>query len=304
MKKTILYLLISAFLFACSNEGDQDENTAESIPVSPTALTAALTAKAQVSLTWKDNAGNETGFKIERQTGTGPFEQIKIVSSNMTGFTDTGLVTNTTYVYRVVAYNNAGASYSNLAKIGVYDFVKIGATTWMQYNLNVDHYRNGDIIPQVTNPNIWDTLTTGAWCYYQNNTANGPVYGKLYNWYAVNDSRGLAPEGWHVATSAEWVALTAELGGTTLAGGPMKSTEHWTAPNTGATNSSGFSAVGGGARIAQGAFNNRGLWGAWWTADNDTEGISFYRILYNDNTKSEGYHIYNQFGMSVRCVQN
>lgn len=304
MKKTIAYLLISTLVFGCTKEDPQETQT-NSAPVSPTALKATLTGSAQVSLKWNDNSSNEEGFRIERQTGTGPFSQVGVVGSNVTAFTDTGLVNHTEYVYRVVAFNATGnGAYSNLAVIGVYAYVQIGTAFWMQQNLDVEYYRNGDLIPQVTDPTKWANLTTGAWCYYQNNTANGVVYGKLYNWYAVNDPRGLAPKGWHVATNSEWITLTNELGGTAVAGGALKSTEYWTSPNTGATNSSGFTAVGGGARIAQAAFANKGIWGAWWTADNDTEGISFYRIVYNDNTKSEGYHIYNQYGMSVRCVKD
>ena len=83
---------------------------------------------------------------------------------------------------------------------------------WMPKNLDVDHYRNGDPIPQVTDPEVWGTLTTGAWCYYNNDPANGAVYGKLYNWYAVNDPRGLAPAGWHIPTEAEMIVMSDCLG--------------------------------------------------------------------------------------------
>lgn len=81
--------------------------------------------------------------------------------------------------------------------------VTIGAQTWSGYNLDVTTYRNGDAIPQVTDLTTWLNTTTGAWCYYNNDPAMGPIYGKLYNWYAVNDSRGLAPTGWHIPTDAE-----------------------------------------------------------------------------------------------------
>src|SRR4030095_15485991 len=84
---------------------------------------------------------------------------------------------------------------------------------WMVKNLDVTTYRNGDIIPEVTDPTVWAALTTGAWCYYENNSTNGTTYGKLYNWYAVNDPRGLAPTGWHVPTDAEWTTLSTCLGG-------------------------------------------------------------------------------------------
>ena len=102
--------------------------------------------------------------------------------------------------------------------------VTIGTQTWTSKNLNVTKYRNGDAIPQVQDKNAWAKLKTGAWCYYENNTANGTTYGKLYNWFAVNDTRGLAPKGYHIPTDAEWTILTDYLGGDTIAGTKMKST--------------------------------------------------------------------------------
>ena len=100
-----------------------------------------------------------------------------------------------------------------------YQTVDICDQTWMKSNLNVSKYRNGDDIPQVTDATQWANLTTGAWCYFQNNTTNGTIYGKLYNWYAVNDPRGLAPNGWHIPSKDEWAVLRNCLGGENLAGG-------------------------------------------------------------------------------------
>jgi len=130
--------------------------------------------------------------------------------------------------------------------------VQIGNQTWTLKNLDVSTYRNGDPIPQVQDNTAWANLSTGAWCYYLNNTANGTIYGKLYNWYAVNDPRGLAPNGYHIPTDAEWTTLTTYLGGSTLAGGKMKEagSSHWLSPNTGATNSSGFKGLPGGFRYS------------------------------------------------------
>ena len=128
-------------------------------------------------------------------------------------------------------------------------------------------------IPQVTDTAVWSHLTSGAWRYYNNNPANNATYGKLYNWYAVNDSRGLAPQGWHVPSEAEWTKLVDTcLGGSTIAGSKMKEigTAHWTSPNAGATNSSGFTALGGGY-FFQGLFYDFGNYGFWWsTTENNT----------------------------------
>ena len=143
--------------------------------------------------------------------------------------------------------------------------VQIGNQIWMTKNLNVSRYRNGDPIPQVTDPIQWNNLTTGAWCYYANNTANGKIYGKLYNWYAVNDPRGLAPIGWHVPSDTEWTILTSSLGGQFVAGGKMKSTTLWNSPNAAATNSSGFFGLPGGY-CYQGFSFPSGNTGHWWSS--------------------------------------
>ncbi|MEI7472110.1 MAG: fibrobacter succinogenes major paralogous domain-containing protein [Chitinophagaceae bacterium] len=97
--------------------------------------------------------------------------------------------------------------------------IEIGTQKWMSKNLDVAFYRNGDVIPQVTDPTAWAALLTGAWCYYNNDSTQGNKYGKLYNWYAVNDPRSLAPQGWHVPSDAEWTILETTLGGSSVAGG-------------------------------------------------------------------------------------
>src|SRR6476661_5263113 len=150
----------------------------------------------------------------------------------------------------------------------VYKAVKIGNQTWMAENLNVNTYRNGDTIPQVQDPKTWSSLTTGAWCYYGGKTETGAKYGKLYNWYAVNDPRGLAPEGWHIPSDAEWTTLETSLGGGSVAGGKMKEagTFNWTSPNTGGNNNSGFTSLPGGIRASNATFSNVGNQSIWWTS--------------------------------------
>ena len=127
---------------------------------------------------------------------------------------------------------------------------RIGTQIWMLKNLDVTTFRNGDSIPQVTSGATWASTTSPAWCYYDNNSANGDIYGKIYNGYAVADSRGLAPIGWHIPTNDEWTILVNFLGGDSVAGGALKQTGTtlWTPSNVGATNSSGFAALPGGYR--------------------------------------------------------
>ena len=190
--------------------------------------------------------------------------------------------------------------------------VQIGNQIWMTKNLNVSRYRNGDLIPQVTNPTQWANLTTGAWCYYNNDPANGPIYGKLYNWYAVNDPRGLAPVGWHIPTDAEWTALTTFLGFTDVAGAKMKATGTleagtglWKSPNASATNSSGFTALPGGyiADNGSGSFLiNR--YGYWWSTAEFGNLRAIARILNYTNGSITALEFFKDNGFSVRCIKN
>jgi len=193
--------------------------------------------------------------------------------------------------------------------------VTICNQTWMKKNLDVSTYRNGDPIPQVTDPSAWLNLTTGAWCYYNNDPANGSVYGKLYNWYAVNDPRGLAPAGWHVPSDAEWITLTNCLGGAATAGGKLKEkgTRRWLFPNTGATNESVFTALPGGTLVSiDGRFYNKGLLGSFWSSTSFSFNAAYYRRLaYNSGALQGGVSIFNESsgalnidGLSVRCVKD
>jgi len=177
----------------------------------------------------------------------------------------------------------------------------IGSAVWSAANLDVSTYRNGDVIPEVTDPTVWASLTTGAWCYYNNDPANGAIYGKLYNWYAVIDSRGLAPQGWHIPTDAEWATLTAALGGSTVAGGKMKTTGNtmWNAPNTGATNESGFFGLPAGQRWMDGIFWDVGNYSFWWSKDTSSQ----RRLFWNNSDLGTDNHS-PKSGYSVRIVKD
>lgn len=187
------------------------------------------------------------------------------------------------------------------------DTVIIGSQTWMTKNLDVTTYSNGDAIPEVTNPTGWVGLTTGVWCHYNNDPANDAIYGKLYNWYAVNDSRGLAPEGWRVASDADWTTLTSYLGGLEVAGGKLKEagTSHWASPNTGATNQSGFYALPGGWRMnANGTFYYINQSGNWWTATSGSNSaVAWSRYILNTDAKAYREEYSKENGFSVRCVK-
>ena len=182
--------------------------------------------------------------------------------------------------------------------------VTIGFQVWTQNNLDVRVYRNGDPIPQVTDPTVWGNLTTGAWCWYNNDSATNAIYGKLYNWYAVNDSRGLAPSGYHIATDAEWTQLTDFLGGAAVAAGKIRTTSGWTLPNTGATNSTGFSSLPGGYRNSDGTFRLIGGLTSWWSSTETNTTNAWSRIIgYNNIIVGRG-SLNKTLGNSVRCVRN
>jgi uncharacterized protein (TIGR02145 family) len=202
--------------------------------------------------------------------------------------------------------NNNNGSVTDIDD-NVYQTVTICDQVWTKKNLNVSRYRNGDVIPQVTNPTQWANLTTGAWCYYNNDPANGAIYGKLYNWYAVNDLRGLAPSGYHIPTDAEWNTLTDCLGGEFIAGGKMKEsgTTHWNSPNIGATNSSGFTGLPGGV-LDNMAFKFINEQGYWWSSTEYTPGSSSAWAIDIFSTSEEfGKPLpYKNYGLSVRCIKD
>lgn len=191
--------------------------------------------------------------------------------------------------------------------------VTIGTQVWTTKNLDVSTYRDGTVIPQVTDQTQWDALKTGAWCYYNNSTANGGTYGKLYNWYAVagihdtdpnTPNKTLAPAGYHIPTDAEWTTLTTFLGGENVAGGKMKVTTLWQSPNAGATNSSGFTGLPGGYRY-DGEFRDLGFNGIWWSAsESDITDVYHLYLNYNIVSTYRSITYFKEVGFSVRCLRD
>lgn len=206
----------------------------------------------------------------------------------------------------VPANTNGNAQTSQLAANDNEDLainaVRIGKQIWQKKDLATSYYRNGDKIPEVKDPSKWASLTTGAWCYYNNDPANG----KLYNWYAVHDSRGLAPKGWHIPTDDEWTTLTNYLGGFEVAGGKLKETgtSHWNDPNADAINSTGFTALPGGTRYYLGNYFDAGGYGYWWSSTEASDGAAFYRYLTYFYGAISGGSDYKTNGFSVRCIKN
>lgn len=187
-----------------------------------------------------------------------------------------------------------------------YPYVNIGNQVWMTKNLDVVCYRNGDSIPQVQDAEEWEKLTTGAWCYYKNNSDNNEIHGKLYNWYAVTDPRGLEPEGWHVPNWDEWNVLITYIGGEEIAGGKLKAvSELWKKnPYGEGTNESGFTALPSGCRVYDGWFYLDGIKICFWTTSYpvDNKAISVELIFHSKS--SSIYYEDKRGGLSVRCVKD
>ncbi|MFZ4569026.1 MAG: FISUMP domain-containing protein [Bacteroidota bacterium] len=187
-----------------------------------------------------------------------------------------------------------------------YDIVKINSQVWMSENLNASTYRNGDPIRYARTPEEWVDAAEkkeGAWCYYDNDPKNGEVYGKLYNWYAVNDSRGLAPKGYHIPSNAEWTILTDMLGGEDIGGQKMKSKSGWTGGGNG-SNSSGFNGLPGGYCNYYGNFRNVSEFGYFWSSSDDGINNAWFRNLFSGNTKVSSFDFDKWYGLSLRCLKD
>jgi len=187
--------------------------------------------------------------------------------------------------------------------------VTIGTQVWMTKNLNVDKFRNGDPIPQAKSNTEWEAAGKNkqpAWCYFDNDPANGAKYGKLYNWYAVNDSRGLAPAGYHIPSDGEWTQLTDYLGGIEKAGAKMKSTSGWVENENGngnGTNLSGFSGLPGGYRASNGTFRYLGMNSSWWSSSGVNSSNAWGRDLRSSRSSLTRTEFDKKSGVSVRCLK-
>jgi uncharacterized protein (TIGR02145 family) len=187
-----------------------------------------------------------------------------------------------------------------------YKTIKIGNQTWLAENLKTVHYRNGDPIPNVLYVYIWDSLTTGAYCEYYSRAENSKTYGNLYNWYAVTDSRNLAPVGWHIPSKDEWDTLINYLNDKQTDGGKLKETgfTHWLNPNLEATNETGFTALPGGSRTEAGYYMNAGTFAYWWaTSELIGHGGFFMSTNYEFGNFMGGFFD-KRHGYSVRCIKD
>ena len=324
LSDTLYY--VRAFVITENNTivyGNEVSFNAYALPLSPENLEGNPISINGVHLIWIDRSSNETGFKIERKLEDGAFEVIGTTGENITTFDDNGLTPCLAYTYRVYSYNADGNSvYSSnelpLNTGTILPNITIGNQTWTTINLDIETYSDGTPIPQVTDAAAWSNLTTGAWCYNNNDTVTGAAYGKLYNWYAVAGiydtaslsnpalRKKLAPTGWHIPSYIEWTILIDYLGGEAVAGGKMKSmsVSHWYLPNTGATNSSGFGGLPGGYRYNDGTDYNIHIVGNWWSSTGYNTTSAWSRNLYYNNVIANSEILNKLYGNSVRCIKD
>jgi len=304
----------------------------------PLVTTTAVTSITLTGATTGGNVTSDGGASVTARgvaygTAQNP-TSANSTTSNGTGtgvFTSTlsGLTSSTLYYVRAYATNSIGTAYGNQVSFttlappftcgtstvsdvdnNVYNTVQIGTQCWTQSNLKVSKYRNGDNIPTGLSNSAWQNTTSGAYAIYNNDPVNDGLYGKLYNHYAVTDSRGLCPTGWHVPSDAEWTTLENQLGGSSVAGGALKSTAMqptpggWNSPNTGATNSSGFTALPGGLRYFFGGFTNMPSDGYWWSSSVSSGSYAWDRDLYNGYSTINRSYYSRTYGFSVRCCRD
>jgi uncharacterized protein (TIGR02145 family) len=230
----------------------------------------------------------------------------------------TGLQANTTYYVRAYATNSAGTGYSEIKSFttpspvtdidgNIYQTVVIGGKTWIMENLKTTKYRNGDPIQNVANETSWSKLVTGAYCNFNNDNNIANSYGKLYNWYAVNDNRKIAPEGWHTPTDAEWTTLFSVFGSYADLAIFIKEigTTHWVS-NINATNLTCFTALPGACRYSDGKFVTSDLGNSsyFWSSEESNADSAFYRSLLAGAGVITRATFGKTYGCSLRCVKD
>lgn len=322
----LLSVLTALIILLFINCGNDPASSNDSVPVLTTTVVSDL---KETTVQCGGNITSQGGASVTARGVCWSYGQMPTVDDDKTTdgsgtgsfvSTITGLVGRSLYYVRAYATNSEGTGYGSVLSFrttdstssvtdidgNTYKTVKIGSQWWMAENLKVTHYRNGDAITNVTDSATWGALTTEAYCDYNNNVSNVATYGRLYNGYAVSDSRIIAPTGWHVATDAEWQALVDFMGGDAIAGGKLKEawTTHWTSPNVGATNECGFNALPGGFRFNSGQFYGIQAHGNFWTSTLASSVTAWYRFVHCTNSEVAHFTSGLTAGFSVRCVKD
>jgi uncharacterized protein (TIGR02145 family) len=300
-------------------------------PVSFSATQSGLT----VQLTWVQDITHIDGFKLDRRVTNGEWITIASPGENASSFTDSNLGGSKLHEYRLyaVAGNNqsnmalaqltpvfADGTTSSVAYNGhTYKSVWIDNREWMAENLRTLTYRDGSNIPSAFGNTEWASTSNGAYTIYPHASISGlnsnndvlNAYGALYNWFAVNDSRGLCPAGWRAATNTEFELLRDHLGGADIAGGKLKSLRtapaahpRWDSPNTGAADAVGYSALPGGLRDGSGSYNFAGLYGMWWSGTEQNSDLAYAKAMISSAGNMGFGPISKKTGAAVRCIRD
>jgi uncharacterized protein (TIGR02145 family) len=333
--KTFVLLIFTGFIVL--NTGCL-KNTESPVPANTTApvlTTDTVSAILAISAISGGKIASDGGAPVTQRGvcwGTNPYPLITDQhTSDGTGKGSfisqmTNLISDTLYYVRAYAINSVGITYGNMLSFrtlkvvyygikdidgNLYGILDIGNQKWLNTNLRVTKYRNGDAIPYVSADAQWKIQTMGALCSFDNLAANTTTYGNLYNWMAINDVRGLCPDGWHIPTESDWSILSTFLGGDSIAGGKLKSTGTiemgsglWYAPNKDAGNSVNFNALPGGYRINYGNFYSMGNVAYFWSSTDSNSVNAWNYILDANNAELKQNFNLKTNGFSVRCCKD
>ena len=311
-----LWVLIIPYLFsACSSNNnvkltpeivwDNQEDIKTGMPLSETQLNAVSDVPG--SFTYNPPIGTIL------DEGNNQILSVEFTPNETSSYNIANSTVSINVIYNGIseAIFNPDLTYGTMFDIdgNSYRTITIGDQIWMAENLRTTKYRNGDNMPNINSNSEWVALTSGGYSNYDNETDLDKLAtnGSLYNWFAVSDNRNIAPEGWHVATYDEWTELANYLGGITVSGGKSKESgnSHWNSPNTGANNSSGFTALPTGRReYTDGSFINIGFNGFWWSSTAYNPDYSWYFQLNYDTEYINAANFHKQYGFSVRCVRD
>lgn len=288
-KYYIPFFLIFSLVFITSCSKSNDEIL--TIPSPPIVLSQSI-------------CEGENSSNLQVQSGTNLKWYLNEEGGNFLP-TDYQLTTGTYFCSQT---SNGIESLRTKVEITVVPCVTIGTQTWMQKNLDVDHYRNGDPIPEQVYPTWWEILypENGLWCHYHNDPAYGMIYGKLYNFLALRDSRELAPRGFHIPKQQEWETLFEYIGGIEVGSKPLRSATGWDDnSNPAGANSTGFTALPGGWRWSDGTYNGEGGGGYWWCELQNNFGDFNYAVRMYVSGISLTITTFNiHSGLSVRCIRD
>jgi uncharacterized protein (TIGR02145 family) len=329
---TTYYVRAYASNSAGTSYGAQLTFTTQQNITFPTVTTNNITSITQNSAIGGGNVTSAGGGTVTARGIVWSTSQNPTVTSNIGLTTDgsgtgtftssiNGLSPGSTYYLRAYATNSGGTAYGvqiiftttmpdgpgstiTDADGNMYNTIWIGGRQWMKENLKTTKYRDGSSITNVTNNGVWvDLGTPAAYCWYNNNVANKPIYGALYNWYVINTGN-LCPTDWHVPTGAEWTVLTDYVGGSDIAGTKLKATSGWNNNGNG-TDNYNFSALPGGYRYHDdGTFNALGGAGVWWSSTDGGATGAWYWGMYSDLGSANPANYDKRLGLSVRCVRD